>query len=59
MISEVHTHEDPILTREEAIEILNTPDSALTFGAATKASAPGQINVNELEQILDIIHKSL
>ena len=33
--------------------------SALTFGAATKASAPGQINVNELEQVLDIIHKSL
>ena len=33
--------------------------SALTFGAATKASAPGQINVSELEQVLDIIHKSL
>ena len=33
--------------------------SALTFGAATNASAPGQINVNELEQVLDIIHKSL
>ena len=33
--------------------------SALTFGAATKASAPGQINVNELERVLDIIHKSL
>lgn len=33
--------------------------SALTFGAATKASAPGQINVTELEQVLDIIHKSL
>ena len=33
--------------------------SALTFGAATKASAPGQINVNELQQVLDIIHKSL
>ena len=33
--------------------------SALTFGAATKASAPGQINVNELRQVLDIIHKSL
>ena len=29
MISEVHTHEDPILTREEAIEILNTPDDQL------------------------------
>ena len=29
MISEIHTHEDPILTREEAIEILNTPDDQL------------------------------
>ena len=29
MISEVHTHEDPVLTREEAIEILNTPDEQL------------------------------
>lgn len=33
--------------------------SALTFGSATKASAPGQIPVNELEQVLEIIHKSL
>lgn len=33
--------------------------SALTFGAASKASAPGQIDVKELEQILEIIHKSL
>ena len=33
--------------------------SALTFGAASKASAPGQIGVHELEQVLDIIHKSL
>ena len=29
MISEIHTHEDPVLTREEAIEILNTPDEQL------------------------------
>ena len=29
MISEIHAHEDPILTREEAIEILNTPDDQL------------------------------
>ena len=29
MISEIHTHEDPVLTREEAIEILNTPDENL------------------------------
>ena len=33
--------------------------SALTFGAAKKASAPGQIGVNELEQVLEIIHKSI
>ena len=33
--------------------------SALTFGAASKASAPGQIGVKELEQVLNIIHKSL
>jgi len=33
--------------------------SALTFGAATKASAPGQIGVKDLETVLDIIHKSV
>lgn len=33
--------------------------SVLTFGAASKASAPGQIGVNDLKQVLDIIHKSL
>lgn len=33
--------------------------SALTFGAATKASAPGQIGVKELEEVLDVIHKSM
>jgi len=33
--------------------------SALTFGAASKASAPGPIGVHELKQVLDIIHKSL
>ena len=33
--------------------------SALTFGAASKVSAPGQIGVHELKQVLDIIHKSL
>lgn len=33
--------------------------SALTFGAAKKASAPGQIGVNELETILEILHKSI
>lgn len=33
--------------------------SALTFGAASKASAPGQISVEKLHQILSIIHESL
>lgn len=33
--------------------------SAMTFGALGKASAPGQINVQELSQVLDILHKSL
>lgn len=32
--------------------------SALTFGAASKTSAPGQIPVNELETVLSVIHKS-
>lgn len=33
--------------------------SALTFGAAKKASAPGQMGVNDLETVLDLLHKSL
>lgn len=33
--------------------------SALTFGAAKKVSAPGQLEVGELKQVLEIIHKSL
>lgn len=33
--------------------------SCLTFGAAKKASAPGQIPVDELKQVLTILHKSL
>ena len=33
--------------------------SALTFGASSKASAPGQVGVHELKQVLDIIHSSL
>lgn len=33
--------------------------SALTFGAASRASAPGQINVEKLQFVLDIIHESL
>ncbi len=32
--------------------------SAVTFGAATRASAPGQLQVQDLAQILDVIHKS-
>ena len=32
--------------------------SSLTFGAAEKSSAPGQIQANELSTILQIIHKS-
>lgn len=33
--------------------------SALTFGAAKKASAPGQIGVHELKNVLEILHKSI
>ncbi|WP_028828815.1 type I 3-dehydroquinate dehydratase [Proteocatella sphenisci] len=33
--------------------------SALTFGAAKKASAPGQIGVNELHEVLKIIHSGI
>lgn len=33
--------------------------SALTFGAAGKASAPGQMGVEELKAVLDIVHRSL
>lgn len=33
--------------------------SALTFGAAKKASAPGQIGVEDLAQVLALLHKSL
>ncbi len=32
--------------------------SCLTFGAAKKASAPGQIGVNDLHGVLELIHKS-
>lgn len=32
--------------------------SALTFGAAKKASAPGQIDVEDLYEVLDLLHKS-
>lgn len=33
--------------------------SAITFGAARKASAPGQIPIKELKNVLDIMHRSL
>lgn len=33
--------------------------SALTFGTAGKASAPGQIDASELRKVLALIHKSL
>jgi 3-dehydroquinate dehydratase I len=32
--------------------------SACTFGAGVAASAPGQIPVNELRNVLEIIHKN-
>ena len=32
--------------------------SALTFGAAKKASAPGQMGVEDLAQVLSLLHKS-
>ncbi len=33
--------------------------SALTFGAANKASAPGQMGVQDLKTVLNLLHKSL
>lgn len=33
--------------------------SALTFGAAGKVSAPGQIGAEELSKVLDILHKNI
>ncbi|MFO1443071.1 type I 3-dehydroquinate dehydratase [Bacillus sp. Bva_UNVM-123] len=33
--------------------------SSITFGAAKKASAPGQVDVQELREILNILHKHL
>ena len=33
--------------------------SCLTFGAAKKASAPGQMGVNDLKTVLETLHKSL
>ena len=33
--------------------------SAVTFGSAGKTSAPGQVEVYELKNVLDMIHKSV
>jgi 3-dehydroquinate dehydratase I len=33
--------------------------SALTFGAAKKTSAPGQLPVSQLRELLTLFHKSL
>ncbi|MDO4975688.1 MAG: type I 3-dehydroquinate dehydratase [Eubacteriales bacterium] len=33
--------------------------SAMTFGAAKKASAPGQMGVHDLATVLDLLHKSM
>ncbi len=33
--------------------------SAITFGSAKKASAPGQIEVGELKQMLELLHSSI
>ena len=33
--------------------------SALTFGAAAKASAPGQMEVNDLKKVLELIHGAM
>ncbi len=33
--------------------------SSMTFGAAKKASAPGQMNVGDLETVLDLLHNAM
>jgi len=33
--------------------------SAITFGTITKASAPGQVNIEELRSVLELIHANL
>lgn len=63
-MSEVHT-EKPIITMSmSAAGVISRLagecfGSVLTFGAASKPSAPGQINVRDLEQVLNIVHNSL
>ena len=33
--------------------------SSMTFGAAKKASAPGQMGVEDLSTVLDLLHKAM
>ena len=33
--------------------------SSMTFGAAKKASAPGQLGVTDLSTVLDLLHKAM
>ena len=54
----------PIITMSMAGTGVVSRLAGETFGSALTlvqlpSSAPGQINVNELAQVLDIIHKSL
>lgn len=55
----------PIITMSMASEGVisrlagETFGSCLTFGCAGQASAPGQMEVTELHQILELIHKSM
>lgn len=62
----VSSHEEtPVITMSmSATGVISricgeTFGSALTFGAAKKASAPGQMGVNDLYEVLEIIHNSL
>ena len=54
----------PIITMSmESLGIISrlcgeTFGSAITFGSAKKSSAPGQVEVNKLQTVLEIIHKS-
>ena len=51
--------EDVLTLLSATEEMRRCYGSALTFGAAGKVSAPGQIDVEELRTVLGIIHKSL
>ena len=63
-MSEVHTEKPLITMSMSASGVISRFagecfGSVLTFGAASKPSAPGQINVRDLEQVLNIVHNSL